>query len=397
MKRTRTDLRNIAIIAHVDHGKTTLVDGLLRQANTFRENQRVEERVMDSNDLERERGITILSKNTAITIYDPEIDGDVKINIVDTPGHADFGGEVERVLNMVDGVLLLVDAAEGPMPQTRFVLKKALNLGHKAVVVINKVDRKDADVERVLNDTFDNSMIVNYQIINKLDVDYEAFYVGLFADWDIGYEQGNYSETNSDLQMGITRSFSDNKIAGIQLLSNCSWNHFAFDNTNGNDSIDPSNGLGRNEIYWALVSNNHHEGILQNGVDILNLVTAGPLFLGAYDTLNISYGITLDTSMTSLIEEATALGAYFDGEHGVSFVSSLPTEGKDVKIYPTLCHSELYIESKYPLNSVALYNLQGVLIRSFNPNQNKLSVAGIPTGIYLIKADTYTFKVFVTN
>ena len=155
MKTTRTDLRNIAIIAHVDHGKTTLVDGLLRQANTFRENQRVAERVMDSNDLERERGITILSKNTAIRIYDPEIDGDVKINIVDTPGHADFGGEVERVLNMVDGVLLLVDAAEGPMPQTRFVLKKALNLGHQAVVVINKVDRKDADVERVLNETFD--------------------------------------------------------------------------------------------------------------------------------------------------------------------------------------------------------------------------------------------------
>lgn len=155
MKITRTDLRNIAIIAHVDHGKTTLVDGLLRQADTFRENQRVEERVMDSNDLERERGITILSKNTAISIHDPEIDRDVKINIVDTPGHADFGGEVERVLNMVDGVLLLVDAAEGPMPQTRFVLKKALNLGHKAVVVINKVDRKDADVERVLNETFD--------------------------------------------------------------------------------------------------------------------------------------------------------------------------------------------------------------------------------------------------
>ena len=155
MKTTRTDLRNIAIIAHVDHGKTTLVDGLLRQANTFRANQQVAERVMDSNDLERERGITILSKSTAITIPDPETKEDVKINIVDTPGHADFGGEVERVLNMVDGVLLLVDAAEGPMPQTRFVLKKALLLGHKAVVVINKVDRKDADVERVLNETFD--------------------------------------------------------------------------------------------------------------------------------------------------------------------------------------------------------------------------------------------------
>ena len=151
----RKDLRNIAIIAHVDHGKTTLVDGLLKQARVFRENQQVVERVMDMNDLERERGITILAKNTAISIWDPEIEAAVKINIVDTPGHADFGGEVERVMNMVDGVLLLVDAAEGPMPQTRFVLKKALEMGHRAVVVINKVDRKDADPDRALNQTFD--------------------------------------------------------------------------------------------------------------------------------------------------------------------------------------------------------------------------------------------------
>ena len=151
----RTDLRNIAIIAHVDHGKTTLVDGLLKQGKVFRENQQVTERVMDSNDLERERGITILAKNTAIEIWDASSEQMVKINIVDTPGHADFGGEVERVMNMVDGVLLLVDAAEGPMPQTRFVLKKALEMGHKAIVVINKVDRKDADPERVLNETFD--------------------------------------------------------------------------------------------------------------------------------------------------------------------------------------------------------------------------------------------------
>jgi len=151
----RKELRNIAIIAHVDHGKTTLVDGMLKQAKVFRENQQVVERVMDSNELERERGITILAKNTAISILDPEINGQVKINIVDTPGHADFGGEVERVLNMVDGVLLLVDAAEGPMPQTRFVLKKALELNHRAVVVINKVDRKGSDPNRALDLTFD--------------------------------------------------------------------------------------------------------------------------------------------------------------------------------------------------------------------------------------------------
>ncbi len=151
----RKEIRNIAIIAHVDHGKTTLVDQMLRQARVFRENQQVAERVMDSNDLERERGITILAKNTAILLPDPKTGQQVKINIVDTPGHADFGGEVERVMNMVDGVLLLVDSAEGPMPQTRFVLKKALQMGHKAIVVINKMDRRDADPDTTLNNTFD--------------------------------------------------------------------------------------------------------------------------------------------------------------------------------------------------------------------------------------------------
>jgi GTP-binding protein len=148
-KYTREDIRNIAIIAHVDHGKTTLVDALLRQSNVFRTNERVQERVMDSNDLEKERGITILSKNTAI-IYN-----DIKINIVDTPGHADFGGEVERVLKMVDSVLLVVDAYEGTMPQTKFVLKKALELGLKPIVVINKIDRHDARPIEVIDEVFD--------------------------------------------------------------------------------------------------------------------------------------------------------------------------------------------------------------------------------------------------
>jgi GTP-binding protein len=143
------NIRNIAIIAHVDHGKTTLVDAMLKQSRIFRENQHVEERVMDSNDLERERGITILSKNTAIQYKG------FNINIVDTPGHADFGGEVERVMNMVDGVLLLVDAVEGPMPQTKFVLKKALERGHKAIMVVNKIDRPHARPDEVVNTTFD--------------------------------------------------------------------------------------------------------------------------------------------------------------------------------------------------------------------------------------------------
>jgi len=145
----RSDLRNIAIVAHVDHGKTTLVDQMLKQSGTFHEHQAVAERVMDNNDLERERGITILAKNTSI-FYN-----DVKINIIDTPGHADFSGEVERVLKMVNGVLLLVDAAEGPMPQTRFVLQKALSMGHKVIVVVNKIDRPDARINEVLDEVLE--------------------------------------------------------------------------------------------------------------------------------------------------------------------------------------------------------------------------------------------------
>ncbi len=145
----RNDLRNIAIIAHVDHGKTTLVDGMLKQSGTFRDNQVVNERVMDSNDIERERGITILAKNTSV-MY-----GDIKINIIDTPGHADFGGEVERILKMVDGVILLVDAAEGPMPQTRFVLQHALELGHRVIIAINKIDKPDARINEVIDECFE--------------------------------------------------------------------------------------------------------------------------------------------------------------------------------------------------------------------------------------------------
>ena len=148
-------LRNVAIIAHVDHGKTTLVDEMLKQGGVYRENQEVVDRVMDSNDLERERGITILAKNTAIHY------GDTKINIVDTPGHADFSGEVERILKMVDGVLLLVDAAEGPMPQTRFVLQKALELGHKVIVVVNKIDRPDARVHEVIDEVLELLLDLN--------------------------------------------------------------------------------------------------------------------------------------------------------------------------------------------------------------------------------------------
>src|SRR5215218_9201160 len=167
-------IRNIAIIAHVDHGKTTLVDCLLRQSGTFAAHERITERVMDSNDIEKERGITILAKNTAV-----DFDG-VHINIVDTPGHADFGGEVERTLSMVDGVLLLVDAVEGPMPQTRFVTRKALALGLKPIVVINKVDRPGARPDWVVNQTFD--------LFDKLgatedQLDFPVIYASALEGW----------------------------------------------------------------------------------------------------------------------------------------------------------------------------------------------------------------------
>src|SRR5687767_11741243 len=156
---TREDLRNVAIVAHVDHGKTTLVDAMLWQSGAFTVNQDVAERVMDSNELEREKGITILAKNTAVRY------GDVKINIIDTPGHADFGGEVERGLTMVDGVLLLVDASEGPLPQTRFVLRKALEARLPVILVVNKVDRPDARIKEVVDEV--------YELFLDLDADEE--------------------------------------------------------------------------------------------------------------------------------------------------------------------------------------------------------------------------------
>lgn len=180
MLAERKNIRNVAIIAHVDHGKTTLIDSMLKQAKVFRENQKVQERVMDSNDLERERGITILAKNTAITLPDPDTGELIKINIVDTPGHADFGGEVERIMNMVDGVLLLVDAVEGPKPQTRFVLKQAIAKNLPTIVVINKLDRRDADADQALNATFD--LFVELGASSEL-LEFPIIYADGLAGW----------------------------------------------------------------------------------------------------------------------------------------------------------------------------------------------------------------------
>ncbi|HEV8064482.1 MAG TPA: GTP-binding protein, partial [Acidimicrobiales bacterium] len=184
--QSRPDLRNLAIVAHVDHGKTTLVDAMLWQSGIFRANQEVAERVMDSMDLEREKGITILAKNTAVR------HGDLKLNIVDTPGHADFGGEVERALAMVDGVLLLVDASEGPLPQTRFVLRKALALHLPVVLVINKIDRPDARVSEVLDEVY-----------------------GLFLDLDAGDHQIEFPIVYCNARAG--KASLDPSLAGTDL------------------------------------------------------------------------------------------------------------------------------------------------------------------------------------
>lgn len=189
MLTERKDIRNIAIIAHVDHGKTTLVDAMLKQASIFRKNQVVEDRVMDSNELERERGITILSKNTSIVVVDPATGQNLRINIVDTPGHADFGGEVERIMNMVDGALLIIDSAEGPKPQTRFVLKQAIEKHIPTIVVINKLERRDANPKEALDKTFD--LFVELNADNEL-LDFPIVYAdGLLGKASLTPELGD--------------------------------------------------------------------------------------------------------------------------------------------------------------------------------------------------------------
>src|SRR5688572_6703538 len=192
MNHIRNDIRNLAIIAHVDHGKTTLVDALLRQSGNFRDSQVAQDTLLDSNPLERERGITILAKNVAITYKAPSGE-DVKINLIDTPGHADFGGEVERVLSMADGVFLLVDAAEGPMPQTRFVLKKAFQHELRPIVVINKTDRPDARAHEVLDQVF--------ELFMELGADDETLdFPVLYASGRAGTASWSLEEPGKDIQ-----------------------------------------------------------------------------------------------------------------------------------------------------------------------------------------------------
>ena len=321
----RYDIRNVAIIAHVDHGKTTLVDALLKQAGAIRANQQVEERVMDSNDLERERGITILAKNTSIryivdapgghheathtasghdlpaTFIHPR---EVKINIVDTPGHADFGGEVERVLSMVEGVILLVDAAEGPMPQTRFVLRKALVLGLLPIVVINKIDRSDARPQQVLNEVFD-------LMIELGASDEQLDFPILYASGRAGFVRTSLEDTNNDVQPlfdAVLKKIPPppgNASAPLQLLVS---------------AIDYNDYVGRLGIGRI------QRGRIRQGEDVILILRDGTQKKGRVSRPTIFEGLKREEVVEAAAGEIVAVAGFADVEIGETFADAVTPE-----------------------------------------------------------------------
>src|SRR5512142_358222 len=325
MQQFRYDIRNVAIIAHVDHGKTTLVDALLKQAGAIRANQQSDERVMDSNDLEKERGITILAKNTSVRylVDDPDALGhaahheathtasghdlpavfvhprEVKINIVDTPGHADFGGEVERVLSMVDGVILLVDAAEGPMPQTRFVLRKALGLGLLPIVVINKIDRPDARPGEVVNEVFD-------LMIELGASDEQIDFPILYASGRAGYVRTNLADTNDDCRPlfdAILKRIPPppgNAGGALQLLVS---------------AIDYNDYVGRLGIGRI------QRGRIRQGTDVILILRDGTHQKGRVSKLTIFEGLKREEVEEATAGEIVAVAGFGDVEIGETFTS----------------------------------------------------------------------------
>jgi GTP-binding protein len=326
MQQFRYDIRNVAIIAHVDHGKTTLVDALLKQAGAIRANQQVDERVMDSNDLEKERGITILAKNTSIRYFvdAPDAVGhavhheathtasgrdlpaefihpsEVKINIVDTPGHADFGGEVERVLSMVDGVILLVDAAEGPMPQTRFVLRKALSLGLLPIVVINKIDRPDARPTEVVNEVFD-------LMIELGASDEQLDFPILFASGRAGYVRVELADRNDDCRplfdailkrIPPPRGFAD---GAMQLLVS---------------AIDYNDYVGRLGIGRV------QRGRIRQGSDVVLILRDGSQKKGRVTKLTVFEGLRRQEVEEAAAGEIVAVAGFADIEIGETLAAA---------------------------------------------------------------------------
>ena len=330
MPQFRYDIRNVAIIAHVDHGKTTLVDALLKQAGAIRANQLVDERVMDSNDLERERGITILAKNTSIRylVDDPDALGhpahheathtasghdlpalfihpkEVKINIVDTPGHADFGGEVERVLSMVDGVILLVDAAEGPMPQTRFVLRKALGMALLPIIVINKIDRQDARPVEVVNEVFD-------LMIELGASDEQLDFPILYASGRAGYVRTSLEDTNDDCRPLFDCVLKripppvGNSDGGLQLLVS---------------AID------YNEYVGRLGIGRIQRGKVRQGEDVMLILRDGTHKKGRVSRLTVFEGLTKVEVPDASAGEIVAIAGFIDVEIGETFTDALAPE-----------------------------------------------------------------------
>src|SRR5436190_4783823 len=333
MPQFRYDIRNVAIIAHVDHGKTTLVDALLRQSGAVRANQQMDERVMDSNDLEKERGITILAKNTSVRYLVDDADAlghaahheathtasghdlpavfvhprEVKINIVDTPGHADFGGEVERVLSMVEGVILLVDAAEGPMPQTRFVLRKALTLGLLPIVIINKIDRSDARPQQVLNEVFDLMIELG---ASEEQLDFPI----LYASGRAGFVRTSLEDTNNDVRPlfdAILKRIPPppgNAEGPLQLL---------ISNIDYNDYVGRL-GIGRIQ-----------RGKIRQGEDFILILRDGTHKKGRVSKLTIFEGLKRDEVPEAAAGEIVAVAGFADVEIGETFAAADAPERLD--------------------------------------------------------------------
>ena len=360
MQQFRYDIRNVAIIAHVDHGKTTLVDALLKQSGAIRANQQVDERVMDSNDLERERGITILAKNTSVR-YIVDAPGahheathtasghdlpasfihpsEVKINIVDTPGHADFGGEVERVLSMVDGVILLVDAAEGPMPQTRFVLRKALALQLLPIVVINKIDRHDARPQEVLNEVFD-------LMIELGASDEQLDFPILYASGRAGYVRTELNDTNMDCQplfdavlkrIPPPPGYSN---APLQLLVS---------------AIDYNDYVGRLGIGRI------QRGRVRQGEDVILILRDGTHKKGRVSRLTLFEGLTRVEVPEAAAGEIVAIAGFADVEIGETFADALEPE----RLEP-IAIDEPTVSMFWMVNDSPFAGLEGKFVTSRN-------------------------------
>jgi GTP-binding protein len=365
MQQFRFDIRNVAIIAHVDHGKTTLVDALLRQSGAVRANQQMDERVMDSNDLEKERGITILAKNTSIRylVDDPDALGhpvhheathtasghdlpaefvhpkEVKINIVDTPGHADFGGEVERVLSMVDGVILLVDAAEGPMPQTRFVLRKALGLGLLPIVVINKIDRSDARPTEVVNEVFD-------LMIELGASDEQLDFPILYAIGRAGIVRTELTDTNEDCRplfdavlkrIPPPPGYSD---APLQLLVS---------------AIDYNDYVGRLGIGRI------QRGKVRQGEDVILILRDGTQKKGRVSKLTLFEGLRREEVPEAAAGEIVAIAGFADVEIGETFADAITPE----RLEP-IAIDEPTVSMYWMVNDSPFAGLEGKFVTSRN-------------------------------